>query len=51
MTRITHYTTLDRFGNRPILSVHEVMDALGIQSRRSLPKEYGRFWAVYGKAV
>ena len=45
--RITHYTTLTRFGTRPIVSVQEVMADLGLESRRALPKTWGRFWAVY----
>lgn len=44
--RIIHYTTLTPFGTRPVLSVREVMDALGLESRRQLPETYGRFWAV-----
>ncbi len=44
--RILHYTTLTRFGDRPIKTVREVMDELGIETRRELPEEYGRFWAV-----
>jgi hypothetical protein len=47
MNRIIYYTTLTPFGTRPIMSVAEVMEALGLESRRQLPKEYGRFWAVY----
>ncbi|MBY0392671.1 MAG: hypothetical protein K2Q27_05335 [Novosphingobium sp.] len=44
--RITHYTTLTRFGTRPIVSVAEVMADLGLENRRQLPETWGRFWAV-----
>ncbi len=47
--KITHYTTLDRFGNRPVVSVDTVKAETGGQA----PAEWGRFWAVYasGKAA
>lgn len=43
---ITHYTTLTPFGTRPVMTVAEVMAALGLDNRRQLPETYGRFWAV-----
>ena len=43
MAPITHYTTLTQFGTRPVMTVAEVMAALGIESRRQLPETYGRF--------
>lgn len=45
--RITHYTTVTPFGTRPVATVAEVMADLGLESRRALPANWGRFWAVY----
>lgn len=44
--RILYYTTLTRFGTRPVVTVAEVMADLGLESRRQLPETWGRFWAV-----
>lgn len=44
--RILHYTTCTRFGTRPIVTVAEVMANLGLEHRRQLPDNWGRFWAV-----
>jgi len=44
--RITHYTTLTRFGTRPVVTVDEVMADLGLDNRRKLPETWGCFWAV-----
>jgi len=44
--RITHYTTVTRFGTRPVVTVAEVMADLRLESRRKLPDTWGRFWAV-----
>lgn len=49
--RILHYTTVTRFGTRPVLTVAEVMAELGLQSRRQLPETHGRFWAVREQAA
>jgi len=46
MARIKNYTTLNRFGYRPVLTVDEVMAALGIDDVRKLPETYGAYWAV-----
>jgi len=49
--RILHYTTVTRFGTRPVLTVAEVMADLGLENRRKLPDNYGRFWAVRERAA